>query len=113
MANIGAGTLRHRVVVQRNDYSQNQTTGAMETHWHTVGTVWAAVQPVSGRQYIQSAAAQTDVSVRITVRYRDFYVAGMRIVHRNKYYVVKAVLEDAQSGLEHITLMCSQGTRVD
>jgi hypothetical protein len=37
----------------------------------------------------------------------------MRIVYRGKYFNILAVLPDAESGREHLTLMTSEGVRLD
>jgi hypothetical protein len=37
----------------------------------------------------------------------------MRIVHRGKWYAIQGVMEDAESGKEHITIMTAEGVRLD
>lgn len=49
---------------------------------------------------------------RITIRYRDDVTTANRIVYRGKYYRILAVLPDADSGREHLTLMVSEGVRL-
>lgn len=113
MSGVASGKLNHRVRIERDVYTQDAQTGAIVHNWQLVAEVWAGVAPLSARQYLQSAAAQSDISVRITVRYSDMYESGMRVLYRGKYYAIKAVLEDDFTGLEHITLMCSEGVRLE
>lgn len=47
------------------------------------------------------------------IRYRDDVDASMRAVYRGKYYNILAVLPDAESGREHLTLMTSEGVRIE
>jgi SPP1 family predicted phage head-tail adaptor len=120
---IEAGRLRHRVRLERYDYLldsngnvvQDPTTGETPREWQEVATVWAAVEPVSGREFIMSQAIQSQVTARLTIRHRDDVDASMRAVHARSgrpdvVYNIKAVLADLESGLSYLTLPCSQGT---
>jgi SPP1 family predicted phage head-tail adaptor len=110
---IKAGSLRHRVELQRNAKTQDPVTGEMVSGWTPVATVWAAILPSSGREFVAAAAAQSEVQGKIIIRYRDGVDASMRAVNRGKYYNILAVLPDAESGREHLTLMVSEGVRLD
>lgn len=48
----------------------------------------------------------------MVIRYRADVDASMRVAYRNKYYNILAVLPDAESGREHLTLMTSEGVRL-
>lgn len=105
-----AGKLRHRVTIQRQTSVQDPSTGAMATSWADVWTrVPAGVEPLSAREFIQSQAGQSEVTARITIRYREGLDATMRITHRGKVYNIEGVLPDNMSGLEYITLPVSEG----
>lgn len=120
---IEAGRLRHRVRLERYDYLldsngnvvQDPTTGETPREWQEIATVWAAVEPVSGREFIMSQATQSQVTARLVIRHRDDVDASMRCVHVRSgrpdvIYNIKAVLADVESGLEYLTLPCSAGT---
>jgi SPP1 family predicted phage head-tail adaptor len=106
---IKAGKLRHRVTIQRPGQTQDPVTGEVTNGWTDVVTVWASVEPLSVREFIASEAGQSEVSARITIRYRDGITAKMRILHRGQTYNIKGVLADAESGLEYLTLPVSAG----
>ena len=103
-----AGRLRHRVTLQRKQQTQNPQTGALLTTWVTEATVWAAVEPLSAREFVAAQAVQSNVSVRITVRYRPDITAAMRLLHDGKVYNITGVLADKDSGREYLTLPCSE-----
>ncbi len=105
---LAAGKLRHRVVLQANVQVQD-SAGDWVQGWHSMGTVWAAIAPVSGREFIQSQGTQAEVTARITVRARNDITAGWRVVHGAMVYDIKGVLPDVDSGLEYLTLVCTQG----
>ena len=105
---LKAGNLRHRVTLQRKQQTQNPQTGAMVTTWVTEATVPAAVEPLSAREFIAAQAVQSDVSVRIRVRYRPGITSAMRLLHDGKVYGITGVLADKDSGREYLTLPCAE-----
>ena len=52
------GKLRHRITIQRKQQTQNPQTGALLTAWVTEATVWAAVEPLSAREFIAAQAVR-------------------------------------------------------
>ena len=115
---IEAGRFRHRVRIEANapqldsngDVIQDQNTGEVARVWTLLGEAWAAIEPFSGREFIQSQAVQSKVDTRIIIRRQNFTVnAGHRIVHGVLIYNIEAVLWDRDSGLEYMTLPCGQG----
>ena len=109
---IKAGRLRHRVAIQSKTNVQDPVTGEMVPTWTTV-TGWesvpAAIEPLSAREFIAAQAVQSMVVARITLRYRAWLDASMRIVHNGTIYNIAGILADPDSGLEFVTLPCSQG----
>jgi SPP1 family predicted phage head-tail adaptor len=120
--NIEAGKLRHRIRIERRDYYydsngqpiQNPETGETPQRWVEVQTVWAAIEPLSAREFIQSAALQSQITARIVIRYRDGLDAAMRLVHVRKgrpdvIYNPEGFLPDKDSGLEYLTIPVGAG----
>lgn len=105
-----AGKLRHRVTLQAPGGAQDPVTGEMTPGWADVATVWAHVEPLSVREFIQSGANQSQLSARITIRYREGVNASMRAIHRGRIYNIHGVQADAESGRDYLTLPVSEGT---
>jgi len=112
MGGVATGALRHRVSLQAPQILQDEVTGEQGVLWVTVAEPWAAIVPSSGRDYMAAGAEQSEVRGRITIRYRDSVTSEMRVVHRGFYYNILAVLPDADSGIEHLSLMVSEGVRL-
>jgi SPP1 family predicted phage head-tail adaptor len=114
---LRAGKLRHRVQLQQfvaqtdtsGNVLQDDQTGEVTKAWTTLATVWAAIEPLSAREFIQSAATQSEITARITIRYRAGLTADMRLVHGSTIYNPQGFLPDKESGLEYLTIPCSQG----
>lgn len=107
---IEAGRLRHRVDIQTRTDTQDAVTGEVTTEWATLhSAVPAEVAPLSVKEYLQSGTEQTQISARITLRYRAGLNHTMRILHRGRIYNPAGVLADRDSGLEYLTIPCSEG----
>lgn len=104
-----AGSLRHRVTIQRPASAQNPNTGATTTTWEEVTQVWASVEPLSAREFIAAKAGQSEIQARIVIRYRSGIDATMRILYRDQVYNIEGVLPDPVSGREYLTIPVSMG----
>jgi SPP1 family predicted phage head-tail adaptor len=106
---LAAGRLSHRVTLQQPVQTRDETTGEVLETYADVADVWAAIEPLSAREFIQSAALQAQVVARITIRYRSDVQSTWRVVDGAKIYKIEGVLEDKESGLEYLTLPVSRG----
>ena len=105
-----SGGLRHRVDIQQRTETQDTTTGESVTTWTTLWPkVPAKIEPLSVKEFLQSKTDQASVSARVTIRYRSGMDASMRIVHNSKIYNPAGFLADRKSGLEYLTMACSEG----
>lgn len=117
-----AGKLRHRIRIERfaenldsnGDVIQDPNTGEVSRSWQAVDTVWAAIEPLSAREFIQSAATQAELVAKIVMRFRTDVDATNRLVHMvngvaGKIYNPVAPLADKESGFEYMTMPCSEG----
>ena len=115
---IDAGKLRHRIAIQEYQFiEQDPSTGEEKRDWASIHECWAAIEPVSAREFVAAQAAQSKVTTRITIRYADDIDASMRVVHvkrgKQKVYNIEGILADKDSGLEYLTLVCSEGVSID
>lgn len=116
---LAAGRLRHRVSLQERTalldsnglVIQDPNTGEVSYAWVELFQRWAAIEPLSGREFIQSQATQSKVTGKIVMRAEPLLTAAMRIVHPfdGKVYNLEAILPDKDSGREYITILTSEG----
>ena len=69
---LRAGTLRHRLVIQRRTATQD-SVGGQSTAWTTIATVWAEISPLSGREQLAAQAVQAEITHQITVRWQPLF----------------------------------------
>lgn len=118
-----AGSFRHRVRIERfdnvidsnGDAKQDQQTGEVLQDWIVVDRVWASIEPLSVKDFIQSAAVQSQVVARITIRARDDLDITHRLVHERDMsdiiYYPLGFLRDPNSGKEYVTIPVKEGAR--
>lgn len=100
--------LRHRISIEQQ-VTETDSSGAIETFWEYVTTVWAAIEPISGREMLLAEQVQSGVNTRIITRYRSDIDASMRAKHNGRIYNIEAAIPDQDSGIEWMTLQCSIG----
>ena len=110
-----SGDLRHRVRVEalgpvrdsHGDVVRDPVTGETDQAWTEVATVWAAVEPLQGREFFASGATQSEVSTRIRMRWRPGFTPAMRVVHGADNYDIEAIIH-VKSSRRELQLMCKK-----
>lgn len=108
--------LRHRIDIQEKVVEQSSVDGSVVETWETIRDVDepltpAAIEALSGREFIAAQSVQAGITTRITIRHRPGVDESMRVVHEGDFYNIKAVLPDFTERL-YITLMCERGVNV-
>lgn len=106
---LDTGKLRHRVTLESPTEDQDAETGAVVMVWSAEATVWAAIEPISVRDFIAADERQSRVTARIVIRHRSDVDASWRVTHGGKVYQIVGVLADQDSGREFITLAVGEG----
>jgi SPP1 family predicted phage head-tail adaptor len=85
-------------VVSRDTYGEEDVT------WTDVATVWADVQPVRGREYLEMDQSQADVTHRVYLRWRSGIEPTMRLVFEGRVLQIESVIRPGERrvGLELI-----------
>lgn len=101
-----AGELRHRVTIQQPVESRN-SFGEVTVTWQDVATVWAAIEPLRGREFWEARQTVAEMDVRIRIRYRSGITPKMRVVWGSKVYDIESVI-DVESRRKELHLMCRE-----
>ncbi len=97
--------LNRRITIQEATTGQDAIGQPVNT-WSDVATVWAAINDLSGREYLAADAAQNAVTTKITIRHLDGLAPAMRVIAGEDEYDVEAVLGTDRRTL---MLMCVRG----
>lgn len=107
-----AGLLRKRMAFQQRG-SAVDSFGQQVTTWTDVFTVWCAIEPLSGRELLSAQAVQSEVSHKITVRFRPELAnpsaaAALRGSYNGRIFNVSAAINLDQRN-RTIELQASEG----
>lgn len=99
-----AGNLDQRVTLERLVEGEDKY-GDPYSAWTALATVWAAVEPLVGREYMAALQVQASVTTRIRMRYRPSVLPTDRVLHEGRAYSIESVI-DVRSARRELQLMC-------
>ena len=102
------GQYRHYITIQQrvdavDGFGQPQPT------WSTFAQVFAAVEPLNGREFFAANQFETEVTVRIKIRYLSGVTTKMRVNWSGKVYDIKSIINISERD-KIMQLMCREGT---
>lgn len=101
-----AGDLRQRIKIQQKSVTRD-TYGGETITWTDVAIVWAAVEPISGREYFSAQQFRAEVTTRIRIRHRAGITPVMRVSSGTRLYDIISVIEVNERNRE-VHLMCQE-----
>lgn len=100
------GKLRHRVKVQAKPTSLDDY-GEDDGVFQDIGTRWASVEPLGGRELLAAQQVNAEAVIRIRMRYYAGLTTDHRIRHGENVYEIVSVA-DREMRHESMELMCKQ-----
>jgi len=100
------GDLKHRITFQDSMKTPDGYKGSTES-WTNFVTVWASVEPLSGREYFFSHQVKAEVTHRVKIRYRDDITVKMRIKFGARVLAVESIL-DIKERHEVLEIFCRE-----
>lgn len=109
---LGAGNLNRRIKIQRPSTIKD-SVGAPSRTWLDVATVWADIQPLSGREAVIASRISAQVTHQITVRYQSLFdnpqqVVQMRVLYKARIFNIHSALNEDEKRVQ-IILLASEG----
>jgi len=86
-----AGPLRHRITWQM-PISTTNARGEKTKDWADYCSVWAHIQPTSGRDFLDVHQTESETTATITQRYVPGMTADMRGKYGNRYYEIVHII---------------------
>jgi SPP1 family predicted phage head-tail adaptor len=80
--------------------------GTVET-WQNIATVWAAIEPLRGNERYTAQQVQTELSHKVTIRYRSEVKPQMRLVYKGRIFEIEAAI-DVEERHRWLELLCSE-----
>lgn len=116
---LKASDLNRRITIQRKVRTEDEAgypiPGAKE--WEDLCTLWAAREPLRGREFFAAAAVQQENTTRFRIRFREGITADMRLINgevnvngqeKERVYNIYAVLDDPHGDRTETHLMTTE-----
>ena len=103
---MNSGDLRHRVELQQRVKSRN-AVGEETYSWLTYATVWAAVEPLTGRELYEAQQISAEVTVRVRVRYLKSVSVEHRVLFDSRGFNVNFV-QNIEERNRELVLLCKE-----
>ena len=103
---MNIGKLRHRLIFQSETPLPDGAHGHT-SRWDNFVTVWGNVEPLSGRELYYSQQIKNTISHKATVRYREGFTEGMRIIHGTRIFAIESIINIEEKNI-FISMRCSE-----
>ena len=104
------GKYAHRITFQRYDGTVDEYGDVrkdVDANWDDFKTAWAAVDPLSGREFYAAEQSQSEVTHKIRCRWFPGLKAEMRIVFGGRKFRIISVI-DWQEAHESFLIMAKE-----
>lgn len=101
-----AGCMRHRVSVQTLSEARAADGGVTES-WSTTHLAYADIQPIRGREFFNAEAVNSDVTHKVTIRYRAGITPKMRLLFGTRELHITSVINVNERN-DCLELMCKE-----
>ena len=105
------GDLRHRITIQTRVITKN-SYGENTIAWNDDATYWAAIWPVSAKEYFNAQQVQAGVTHKIRIRYRTLgdgtrINPECRIKYNTRYFGIKSVINPDERNI-YLDMLCEE-----
>lgn len=99
--------LRHKLELQKLETFEDEI-GQVKTEWVTIAYPWAAVEPVSGKEYWAAAYLQAETTHRVTIRYRPGVTSlDQRLLLNGRILEIESAINVDEAG-RWLELLCKE-----
>lgn len=95
-----AGQLRHRVTIQQLGPVTRDAMGGEIATWNTYAELYAAVEPLEGRELFSAQQVAAEISHRVRIRYHAGVVPKMRVLFGSRVFDIQSAMSIEERGRE-------------
>lgn len=103
---IGAGTRSRRIAIQSLTEVTTDAGEVTETAT-TLATVWAAIEPISGREEWLAKQSQATTTHKIVMLYRDDVTSDMQALYNGRTFRFDSVINLNEAN-RHLQIMATE-----
>lgn len=107
---MNPGRLRHKIEIQVESTAQNAYGEPTQVWSNYIPSIYASVDPISGKEYFSSQIVNAEVTHKIRIRYRGDIHPKMRVKFDGRYFDIISVIDWEERHIEML-LMCKEYVR--
>ncbi len=100
------GNLRHRITLQKPVIIKDSIGQEVE-EWREVATVWASVEPLSGKEYFNAQQVNSEISNKIIIRYINDLSSQWVVQFGDRIFNILSVINFEERNI-YLQLLCSE-----
>jgi SPP1 family predicted phage head-tail adaptor len=105
---LHTGDLRERITLQRPAPAVLDSHGHSADAWTDAAIVWAAAEPIRGREFMAAGQEQARAEVRFRIRHRTDVMPTWRVLWRGTAYELSAPPIDTGGQRLQLELMATR-----
>lgn len=94
-----AGDLRQQVTIKQPTHT-GDGMGAVATTWGTVTVCWGSLEPLRGREWIESGMENSEIDIRFRMRYYAGITPTMQLYFGSRTFEIVSVINPAERNRE-------------
>ena len=98
--------MRQRITFQEEVKTADGSKG-FTVAWRDFISVWASVEPLSGREFFAAHQIKAEITHRVKIRYRTDITVKMRIKHRERVLEIESII-DKKERREELEIFCRE-----
>ncbi|MCI8483498.1 MAG: phage head closure protein [Lachnospiraceae bacterium] len=103
------GRTNKRVTFCRYAEEENELK-QMQQYLKPIRTVWASVEPKSGKELVEANKDHPELTYVITVRYQKDITSDMYIKYKDRLFEIKAPPRNIREANEMLEIICTEKT---
>lgn len=103
---MNIGKLRHRISLQSITETQNSYGELVQTK-STYATVWASVEPLNGREFMDAKQINAELSHKVIIRHNSSVTSEDVILFGSREFKIDSVINYEERDIYQV-LMCKE-----
>ena len=105
------GKLRHQVEILRPIITQDALGQEVE-NLELQRTVWASIEPLSGKEYFSAKQVNSEINVKITIRYIESILSQWVVQFGQRVFNIESIINFEERN-KYLQLLCSEKVGVN
>lgn len=102
-----AGRLRHIISIQQQVTAQDSYGEPVDTWTDVYASIYASVDPISGKEFFSGEKFNMEISHKIRIRYKSGILPKMRVKFGSRYFDITNIINWQERNI-FLDIMCKE-----